>query len=635
MKMMSITGVILFAVLALCATDTLAKEDCFKHESLVPNLDYEKFRGMWVIAAGTSEALTKYNCWNDLFLYNNVLGSSHMDSNGNNNNTITGRTKFEGNKFTIDYDDDKGKAFSAPYSVLATDYENYAIVEGCPAAANGHVIYVQLRMTLRRFHPKLGDKEMLQHYTLDQVNQNKKAIEEDLKHFNLKVLDIIEDSNETAIAIFENLKQCVNKFHLSVENLVSYSADNANVNFGVRNSVYKKFQYENSAIVKANHSAHIIHNTCKYATKRRAELNFFFFFEFVDCEFSEVLRHVPTRWMSLGKAVDRLLQNWNGITSYFKSLPDSDCQKFLQQHFQADKCDKEILLKMYLSFFSNVSKMSITGVILFAVLALCATDTLAKEDCFRHESLVPDLDLDMFTAGTSEALTQYKCWNDIFFSYSKSLYSFYTDLLFCFQMSITGVILFAVLAVCGTDTLAKEDCFRHESLVPNLDYKKFIGTWVIAAGTSEALTKYKCWNDLFFFNNALVSKYTDSKGMNRTTIRGRTKFEGNKFTIDYEEEGKAFSAPYSVLATDYNNYAIVEGCPAAANGPLHCASGESTQEGYRRRLKALQFEMCITGVILFAVLAVCATDTLAKEDCFRHESLVPNLDYKKVNISND
>ena len=84
--------------------------------------------------------------------------------------------------------------------------------------------------------------------------------------FFFKVPDIIEDSNETASAIFENLKQCVNKFNLSVENLVSYSADNANVNFGVRNSVYKKFQDENSAIVKANCSPHIIHNTCKYAS---------------------------------------------------------------------------------------------------------------------------------------------------------------------------------------------------------------------------------------------------------------------------------------------------------------------------------------------------------------------------------
>ncbi|PSN34220.1 Allergen Bla g 4, partial [Blattella germanica] len=76
-----------------------------------------------------------------------------------------------------------------PYSVLATDYDNYAIVEGCPAAANGHVIYVQLRMT-SEYNPKKGDKEALQHYTVNKVNQHKKAIEEDLKHFNLKYEDL-------------------------------------------------------------------------------------------------------------------------------------------------------------------------------------------------------------------------------------------------------------------------------------------------------------------------------------------------------------------------------------------------------------------------------------------------------------
>nr|ACF53837.1 Bla g 4 isoallergen 2 [Blattella germanica] len=185
---MCITGVILFAVLALCATDTLADEDCFRHESLVPNLDYERFRGMWVIVAGTSEALTQYKCWIDWFSYDDALVSKYTDSK-QGNKILIGKIKFEGNKFTIDYDDE-GKAFSAPYSVLATDYDNYAIVEGCPAAANGHVIYVQLRLTWRRFHPKLGDKEMIQHYTLDQVNQHKKAIEEDLKHFNLKYEDL-------------------------------------------------------------------------------------------------------------------------------------------------------------------------------------------------------------------------------------------------------------------------------------------------------------------------------------------------------------------------------------------------------------------------------------------------------------
>ncbi|PSN34221.1 hypothetical protein C0J52_13127 [Blattella germanica] len=354
---MSITGVILFAALALCATDTLAKEDCFRHESLVPNLDYEKFKG------------------------------------GIKN--LVGELKFEGNKFTIDYEEE-GKALSAPYSVLATDYDNYAIVEGCPAAANGHVIYLQIRFSVSGYEPEKGITE---HFVSYRINQNKKAIEEDLKHFNLKYDDL-------------------------------------------------------------------------YAT---------------------------------------------------------------------------------------------------------------------------------------------------------------------------------FLALCATDTLANEDCFRHESLVPNLDYERFRGMWVIVAGTSEALTQYKCWIDC-------------SKQGNKILI-GKIKFEGNKFTIDYDDEGKAFSAPYSVLATDYDNYAIVEGCPAAANGhviyvQLRMTSEYNPKKGDKEALqhyalnkvnqhkKAIEedlkhfnlkkvkpssalLNMSITGVILFAVLALCATDTLANEDCFRHESLVPNLDYER------
>ncbi|PSN30045.1 hypothetical protein C0J52_21212 [Blattella germanica] len=186
---MSITGVILFAVLALCATDTLANEDCFRHESLVPNLDYERFTGSWMIAAGTSEALTQYKCRNDIFFsYSKSLYSLYTDSKEGNKN-LMGDIKFEGNKFTIDYEDE-GKALSGPYSVLATDYDNYAIVEGCPAAANGHVIYVQIRVTVSGYQPKKGDKEITQHYVSYRINEHKKAIEEDLKRFNLKYEDL-------------------------------------------------------------------------------------------------------------------------------------------------------------------------------------------------------------------------------------------------------------------------------------------------------------------------------------------------------------------------------------------------------------------------------------------------------------
>jgi hypothetical protein len=49
-------------------------------------------------------------------------------------------------------------------------------------------------------------------------------------------------------------------------NLSSFSADNANVNFGKKKSVYQHLLDDNDTI-KANCTAHIIHNCCKHASE--------------------------------------------------------------------------------------------------------------------------------------------------------------------------------------------------------------------------------------------------------------------------------------------------------------------------------------------------------------------------------
>jgi hypothetical protein len=50
-----------------------------------------------------------------------------------------------------------------------------------------------------------------------------------------------------------------------LENISSYSADNASVNFGKHNSVFKKLQQLNPSIQRANCPAHIKHNCAKQA----------------------------------------------------------------------------------------------------------------------------------------------------------------------------------------------------------------------------------------------------------------------------------------------------------------------------------------------------------------------------------
>jgi hypothetical protein len=48
---------------------------------------------------------------------------------------------------------------------------------------------------------------------------------------------------------------------------VSFYADNANLNFGKKKSVYQNLLNDIDAVVEANCAAHIIHNCCKHASE--------------------------------------------------------------------------------------------------------------------------------------------------------------------------------------------------------------------------------------------------------------------------------------------------------------------------------------------------------------------------------
>ncbi|GFW64737.1 uncharacterized protein TNCV_4450401 [Trichonephila clavipes] len=108
--------------------------------------------------------------------------------------------------------------------------------------------------------------------------------------------------------------------------VTAYGADNASVNFGVNNSVFQKLKSdENNDIIAAHCNDHIFHNCAKNAlkvmpvdvenivmkvfaefscsAKKREDLKECF--DFFESEYREVIRHVPTRWLSLFKALDR------------------------------------------------------------------------------------------------------------------------------------------------------------------------------------------------------------------------------------------------------------------------------------------------------------------------------------------
>ena len=164
-----------------------------------------------------------------------------------------------------------------------------------------------------------------------------------------KMIDLFQDSNESAEAIYNNIISSLEKLNLDVNNMISYGADNAPVNYGCDNSVYQKLSAEKAkakrTLIKGNCNAHVIHNTAKFclrmlkyhpealvlkiysefssSAKNVEELKQFC--DLFESDFQEILRHIPVRWLSLFAAIDRILLKWGPLKSYFLSQGEESC----------------------------------------------------------------------------------------------------------------------------------------------------------------------------------------------------------------------------------------------------------------------------------------------------------------------
>ncbi|KAJ4935520.1 hypothetical protein JOQ06_017052 [Pogonophryne albipinna] len=226
-------------------------------------------------------------------------------------------------------------------------------------------------------------KENELHYSLTSDASNKGTIkcfpivlryfhfEEGVKH---ALLDFYSDSNEKSEAITNQLLSKLEMSGLDVKKMSAYATDNASVNYGKHNSVYQKLKLAQKDVLAANCLAHILHNATRYAASnldidienvvlkvyshfsisasRTAQLKEFC--EFVEVEECNLLRHVVTRWLSLLPSIDKILNCWRPLTSYFQSLGEEECSKMLWKCFGEDGNE---VSEMYFLFLSHILKV--------------------------------------------------------------------------------------------------------------------------------------------------------------------------------------------------------------------------------------------------------------------------------------
>jgi len=157
---------------------------------------------------------------------------------------------------------------------------------------------------------------VIQYYTVD----------EELVDF---VLDLFKDPKETSKTTYNNLNESLKSNNLKVENVLSYGADNASVNYRKHKSVFINLQKQNSYLIKGNCNAHVLHNIAQHglyqlpldidslvkkfyahflASAKRIDALKECYKYSKDEEYSKPLRQANTKWLSLCEEMKRLIQ---------------------------------------------------------------------------------------------------------------------------------------------------------------------------------------------------------------------------------------------------------------------------------------------------------------------------------------
>lgn len=152
----------------------------------------------------------------------------------------------------------------------------------------------------------------------------------------------------TAKNLFDALRLSLSKKGLDFSNCISFMSDTTNVMKGARSGVQKLIKMECSDVLDVGCICHLADLTIKAGLQvlpvdiDKLFIDIFYYFynsskrkqEFCDLwcslftsEPQTILKHCPTRWLSLLRCVGRYLMQLDGLRSYFRSCGEAETSK--------------------------------------------------------------------------------------------------------------------------------------------------------------------------------------------------------------------------------------------------------------------------------------------------------------------
>ena len=190
-------------------------------------------------------------------------------------------------------------------------------------------------------------------------------------------------SSGTAKTIFSRTESVIDYLEVPWENCVGFSLDNASANMGIRNSIKSRIIAKSETCYIMDYPCQIIHNAahqgstaCTSAAQFEIEdfcVDMFYYFdkstkgkcalkacsEFWDQEYKQTLKHINVWWLSLERAVQRILKQYAGLQSYFLS-EDTPATGGNSEWggrktcLRLENAFKHPMAEIYLMFFSRV-----------------------------------------------------------------------------------------------------------------------------------------------------------------------------------------------------------------------------------------------------------------------------------------